>query len=230
MKRILLFCAGAGLAVAAVPLLWLGPDRYQYEEFWFELHSSRFMALGLMALGAGAAAGAAFGLGYSLQPPSDQTGRRWARPGVIGAVLFLLAAMGPFGSAQRGWENVEVFATLPPGQVSPQLVRAVLGNAYLALAFGSLYVATAVASVVAPRYWPMDWRINWTGIAIVCAGLLQCALGILAWVGNALTMEAARAEVSVMCNLVILGGVLTAAAGAILAVVGHRASDGMDAV
>src|SRR5262245_37100363 len=102
MKRLLLFGAGLGLAVAAVALLGLGPDRFQYEESWFGLHSSRFMALGLIALGAGAAAGAGYCLGRALNPPSDEVSRRWVSPGVIGAVLFLLAAVGPSGSAQRG--------------------------------------------------------------------------------------------------------------------------------
>jgi hypothetical protein len=114
MRRVLLFCGGTFLGLAAETILWTAPDLYLFTDSWHSAALTRMVGLGIIVEGVLTALGAALCLGRAAVPltPAPTRGGT-AAPGPAPAtagggpvlplcgILFLLAAAGPFGQARR---------------------------------------------------------------------------------------------------------------------------------
>ena len=114
MRRVLLFCGGTFLGLAAGTILWNGPDLYAFADSWHSAALTRMVGLGIIVEGALAALGAALCLGRAVVPltptlTQNRTAAPGSAPAAVGGgpvlplcgILFLLAAAGPFGQARR---------------------------------------------------------------------------------------------------------------------------------
>ena len=68
MRRVLLFCGGTFLALAAGTILWIAPDLYTLEDGWHSAGFTRMVGLAIIVEGALAALGAALCLGRAVVP------------------------------------------------------------------------------------------------------------------------------------------------------------------
>lgn len=236
MKRALMFGAGVLLGLVAEYLLWEGPVWYAYEDWWFSIRSTRIIGLGLIVLGAEAAAAAAFCLARVSVPLRGTPAQSrmtlagpvraavWRRPVLpICAILFFLGAVGAFFHARDVFDTLQGMESVPGGY-SRDIIGACRLSGQVALTFGILYSTVGAALLVAPmllkaRGWQWDQRINGAGCGISLVGHLLGAVGFLLWVGNGLMMEGAQDSLSLVANLAVLGGIGLAVVGSMVAAV-----------
>ncbi len=237
MRRVLLFCSGILLAVLAEAILGNSHALYGLDEAWFSPEFTRIVGLAVIGQGVVASLGAGLCLGRAFGPLTSapiQSGTTVSRPvpAAVGGgpvlpicgILFLLATVWPYSIAQQDSGTVEVMASMP-GSVSGDLVdyyrqrvRAAQTFAVLWLVVGGALLGTPL--FLKPRIWHMGWRMNGAGCGIALGGFLLSGMGVLVWFGNAMGMEGARMEPSLVGNLGVLAGAIVAVVGSIVAVGG----------
>jgi hypothetical protein len=236
MRRVCFGGAGIILELAAAVILWNGPDLYAFADSWHSAEFTRMVGAAIIVEGAVAALGAALCLGRAiipLTPAPTQCGT--AVPGAVSAtgggpvlpicgMLFLLAAVGPFGQARHDSEALEVMDSMP-GQWGADLVDDYRRHERTAQTFGVVWLVVGGALLATPlflkqRFWQLGWRMNAVGCGIAVGGFLLSGMGALVCVANGLAMEGASKELSFMGYLGILGGALLAVVGSIVAALG----------
>jgi hypothetical protein len=237
MRRALLFCVGIVLGLAAETILWNGPDLYAFADSWHSAAFTRIVGVGVIVEGALAAFGAALCLGRALVPLTSAP--RQSGPAVPGpapaavgggpvlpicGILFLLAAVGPFGQARFDSEMLEVMEGMP-GKWGADLVEADRRHERTERTFGVLWLVVGGALLgtplfLEPRVWRLGRRISGVGCGIALGGLLLSGMGVLVWYANGLLMEGAVKELSLVGQLGVLAGAIVAVVGSIIAVLG----------
>jgi hypothetical protein len=237
MRRVLLFCLGIALGLAAVVILWNGPDLYLFTDPWHAAEFTRIVGVAVIVEGAILALGAGACFGRALVPLTDapaQSGSIWAGPvpAFVGGgpvlpicgILFLLAAVGPFGQASRDSEALEVMDSMP-GQWGADLVEDFRRHERTERTFGVFWLLLGGALLATPlflkpRAWQLGWRINGVGCGIGIGGLFLSGTGALACVANGLALEGANKDFSLVGQLGVLSGAIVAVLGSIIAVLG----------
>jgi hypothetical protein len=139
-------------------------------------------------------------------------------------ILFLLAAVGPFGQAHRNSETLEVMDSMP-GHWGEDLVADFRRHGRTERTFGVvwLFVGGALLAtplLLKPRFWQLGWRMNKVGLGIAVGGLLLSGMGAFVCYANGLAMEGASKDVSFAGHLGMLAGVIIASIGGVIAVAG----------
>jgi hypothetical protein len=238
MPRVLLFCGGTFLGLAAGTILWNAPDLFLFTDSWHSAALTRMVGLGVIVEGVLTALAAALCLGRAvvpLTPAPTQAGTAAPGPALATAggglvlplcgVLFLLAAVGSFGQARRDSEALEVMDSMP-GQWGADLVEDYRRHERTERAFGVLWLAgggafLATLVFLRRRIWQLGWRMNGVGCGIAAAGLLLSGLGALVCYANALAMEGASKEVSFVGYVGLLAGAIIAVIGSAVAATGR---------
>lgn len=101
MRRVLLFCGGAFLALAAGTILWNASDVYLFTDGWHSAAFRRMVGLGIIVEGVLAAFGAALCLGRAAVPlTSAPTQSRTADPARFSSIsnsVFIIDALSSYG-------------------------------------------------------------------------------------------------------------------------------------
>ena len=241
MRRVLLFCGGILLGLAAGLILWHGPDLYAYRVSWHSAAFTRIVGVGVIVEGALAALGASVCVGRAIVPLiSAPTLSSTARPepaptGVGGGpvlpicgILFLLSAVGPFGQVRNDSEQLEVTDSMP-GQWGGELVDDFRRQARTERNFGVLWLAVGGALLgtplfFKPRVWQMGWRMNRVGGGITAGGYLMSSMSAFVVFANGLAMEGASKDLSFAGNAGVLVGAIVAILGCVLAVTGRSSA------
>jgi hypothetical protein len=237
MRRALLCCAGIVLGLAAGVILWNGPDLYALADSWHSAEFTRMVGVGIMVEGALAALGAALCLGRAIAPltsaptlsGTDVRGPAATASGggpvlPLCGILFLLAAVGPFGQARDDSEKLEVMDSMP-GKWGADLVEDFRRHERTERTFGVLWLVVGGALLgtplfLKPRAWRLGRRISGVGCGIALGGLLLSGMGVLVWYANGLLMEGAVKAFSLVGQLGVLAGAIVAVVGSIIAVLG----------
>jgi hypothetical protein len=238
MRRVVLFCGGTALGLAAVSILGYAPDLFLFADSWHSAVFTRMVGLGIIAEGILTALGAALCFGRALVPlsPAPTQGGTAALVAAqasagggpvlpLCGVLFLLAAVGPWGQARRDSEAVEVMDSMP-GQWGADLVDDFRGHARAERTFGVLWLAVGGALLATPlllkrSIWQMGWRMNGIGCGIAAFGLLLSGTGALVCVANGLMLEGANKDFSLVGLLGLLAGAILGVVGSIIAMAGR---------
>jgi hypothetical protein len=233
MRRVLLLSGGVFLGLAAGTILWNAPDLYLFTDSWHLAALTQMVGLAIIVEGALAAFGAALCLGRAIVPMTPApTPSGAAVPAAVGdgpvlplcGLLFLLAALGPFGQARFDSEMLEVMDSMP-GKWGADLVEADRRHERTERTFGVLWLALGGALLATPllvkrRVWQLGWRMNGIGCGIAVGGFLLSGMGALVCYANGLLMEGANKDFSFVGQLGVLAGATIAVGGSILAVVG----------
>jgi hypothetical protein len=237
MRRVLLFCVGIILGLAAETILWNGPDLYAYADSWHSAAFTRIVGVGVIVEGALSALGAALSLGRSIVPlhsaptqsGTDLPGRAPAVGGggpvlPICGMVFLLAAIGPFGQAWHDSEKLEVMDSMP-GKWGADLVNDFRRHERTERTFGVLWLVVGGALLgtplfLKPRLWQLAWRINGVGCAIAVVGFLLSGMGAFVCFASGLAGEGASKDLYYAGYLGVLAGAIVAVVGSIVAVFG----------
>ena len=237
MRRALLFCVGIGLGLAAETILWNGPDLYAFADSWHSATFTRIVGVGVIVEGALSALGAALCLGRVLIPLTSaptQSGKVVPGPASaavgggpvlpISGILFLLAAVGPFGQAREDSEKLEVMDSMP-GKWGADLVADFRRHERTERTFGVLWLVVGGALLTTPlllkqRCWQLGWRMNGVGCGIAVGGFLLSGMGAFLCIANGMAMEGASKDVYYAGYLGVLAGAIVAMLGSILAAVG----------
>jgi hypothetical protein len=237
MRRALLFCVGIVLGLAAETILRNGPDLYAFADSWHSAAFTRIVGVAVIVEGALSALGAALCLGRALIPLTSgprQSGTTvpGAAPAAVGGgpvlpicgILFLLAAIGPFGQARVDSEKLEVMDSMP-GKWGADLVEHYRRHERAARTFGVLWLVVGGAFLGTPlflkaRVWQLGWRINGVGCGIAVGGFLLSGMGALVCIANGLAMEGASKDLSSAGYVGVLAGASVALVGSIVAVLG----------
>jgi hypothetical protein len=237
MRRVLLFCSGILLALAAGTILWIAPDLYTLEDGWHSAAFTRLVGLGIIVEGALGALGAALCFGRAVVPlTSAPTRNDTAVPGPAPAfvgggpvlplcgILFLLAAVGPFGQARYDSETLEY------GQFGADLVADYRRHERTERTFGVLWLVVGGALLATPlflkpRVWQLRRRMRGVGFGIAVGGFLLSSMGALVCFANGLAMEGASKDVSFAGYLGVLTGALIAVVGSVLTGLWEREAD-----
>jgi hypothetical protein len=139
-------------------------------------------------------------------------------------MLFLLAAVGPFGQARLDSEKLEVMDSMP-GAWGSDLVNDFRRSEWTEWVFGVLWLVVGGTLLgtplfLKPRVWRMARRINGVGCGIAVGGFLLSGFGVFVWYANGLAMEGASKDLSLAGHLGVLAGAIVAVAGSIIAVAG----------
>jgi hypothetical protein len=142
----------------------------------------------------------------------------------ICGILFLLAAVGPFGQAREDSEKLEVMDSMP-GKWGADLVDDFRRHERTARTFGVLWLVVGGAFLgtplfLKPRLWQLAWRINGVGCGIAIGGFLLSGMGAFVCVANGLAMEGASKDLYYAGYLGVLAGAMVAVVGSIVAVLG----------
>ena len=196
------------------------------------------VGLGIVVEGVLTAFGAALCLGRAAVPltPAPTRGGTAAprpTPATTGGgpvlplcgILFLLAAVGPFGQARRDSEALEVMDSMP-GQWGGELVTDFRRHERTERAFGVVWFVVGGALLATPlflkpRFWQLGWRMNGVGCGIAAGGLLLSGLGAFVCYANGLAMEGASKDLSFVGYLGVLAGAIIAVVGSITAAAGR---------
>jgi hypothetical protein len=140
-------------------------------------------------------------------------------------ILFLLAAVGPFGQARFDSQMLEVMDSMP-GQWGADLVDADRRHERTGWTFAVLWLAVGGALLATPLFlkqcvWQLGWRMNGVGCGIAAGGLLLSGMGAFVCFANGLLMEGAREEFAYAGYLGVLAGALVAVIGSIIAAAGR---------
>jgi hypothetical protein len=237
MRRALLFCVGIVLGLAAEIILWHGPDLYAFADSWHSAAFTRIVGVGVIVEGALSALGAALCLGRAIipltsAPTQSVTAVPGSAPAAVGGgpvlpicgILFLLAAVGPFGQARYDSEKLEVMDSMP-GKWGADLVDDFRRHERTERTFGVLWLIVGGALLgtpqfLKPRLWQLGWRMNGVGCGIVVGGFLLSGMGAFVCIANGLAMEGARKELNYAGYLGVLAGAIAAVVGSIVAVLG----------
>ena len=240
MRRSFLFGAGLFFGLVAEALLWAGPRWYTADE------RARIAGLGLIALGAGFVAWAAYCLSrafVALCPRSAQNkislfGQASAtvrgRSGLpICAILFFLGALIAFAQAWNDWHVLQTLDPVATNVNWPGVRENIAVHARQELTFAILYIVVAGGALLAapiflkPRHWQLDGRMKWPGWGFAILGLLLSGVSLLIWLGNELTGEGFSEDLNLWSSFGILAGGVLAGLGSIMVMVGmssHSAS------
>ena len=243
MRRVLLFCGGTVLGLAAGTILWNAPELYLFTDSWHSAALTRMVGLGIVVEGVLTAFGAALCLGRAavpLTPAPTRGGKTASGPASAGqragpvlpicGLLFLLAAPGLFGQARRDSELRAVEEGLPAGaRYSDEIVEADRRHERTERAFGVVWLVVGGALLgtplfLKPRVWQLGWRMNGVGCGIAVGGFLLSGLGALVCLANGMMLEGARAEFAFAGYLGVLAGAIVAVVGSIGAVLGKAKS------
>jgi hypothetical protein len=237
MRRALLCCVGIVLGLAAKTILWNGPDLYLFTDSWHSAAFTRLLGVGVIVEGALSALGAALCLGRALNPLTSaptQSGKvvPGPAPAAVGGgpvlpicgILFLLAAVGPFGQARHDSEQLEVMDSMP-GQWGADLVDDFGRHERTERTFGVLWLVVGGALLgtplfLKPRVWQLGWRMNGVGCGIAVGGFLLSGMGAFVCIVNGLLMEGANKDFSFAGYVGVLAGSIVAVVGSIFAVLG----------
>jgi hypothetical protein len=237
MRRALLFCVGIVLGLAAETILWNGPALYASADSWHSAAFTRIVGMGVIAEGALSALGAALCLGrasipLTSAPTQSATPVPAPVPAAVGGgpvlpicgILFLLAALGPFGQAWHDSETLEVMDSMP-GKWGADLVDDFRRHERTERTFGVLWLVVGGALLGTPlflksRVWQLGWRMNGVGCGIAAGGLLLSGMGAFVCFANGLLMEGAKEEFAYAGYLGVLAGALVAVIGSIIAAAG----------
>jgi hypothetical protein len=237
MRRALLCCTAIILGLVAVVVLSNAPDLHLFVDGWHSPEFTRMVGVGIIVEGALAALLAALCLGRAiipLIPARTQCDTQMART-VSGSggggpvlpicgILFLLAAIGPFGQARFYSETLEVEEDLPAGaRYSDEIIDSDRRHERAGRTFGVLWVVVGAALLATPlllksSIWQLGWRVNGVGCGIAIGGFLLSGLGAFACFVNGLMLEGARAEFAYAGYLGVLAGAIIAIIGSIVAV------------
>ena len=238
MRRVLLFCGGTFLGLAAGTILWNAPDLYLFTDGWHSDAFRRMVGLAIIVEGGVIAFGAALCLGRAAVPLTlAPTQSRTADPGPAPAnagggpvlplcgILFLLAAVGPFGQARFDSQMIEVMDSMP-GQWGADLVNADHRHERTEWTFAVLWLVVGGALLATPlflkrRVWQLGWRMNRVGCGIAAGGLLLSGMGVFMCFVNGLLMEGAKEEFAYAGYLGVLAGAIIAVVGSIVALLGR---------
>jgi hypothetical protein len=238
MRRVLLFCGGAFLAMVAGTILWNASDVYLFTDGWHSAAFRRMVGLGIIVEGVLTAFGAALCLGRAAVPLTlAPTQSRIADPGPAPAttgggpvlplcgILFMLAAVGPFGQARFDSQMLEVMDSMP-GQWGADLVDADRRHERTEWTFAVLWLAIGGALLATPLFlkqpvWQLGWRMNGVGCGIAAGGLLLSGVGAFVCFANGLLMEGAKEEFAYAGYLGVLAGAIVAVIGSIMAAAGR---------
>jgi hypothetical protein len=140
-------------------------------------------------------------------------------------VLFMLAAVGPFGQARFDSELLEVMDSMP-GQWGADLVNADHRHERTERTFAVLWLVVGGALLATPlflkrRYWQLGWRMNGVGCGIAVGGFLLSGLGAFVCLVNGMLMEGAIQNVAYAGYLGVLAGAMIAVIASILAASGR---------
>jgi hypothetical protein len=238
MRRVVLICGAILLGSAAEAILWNSPDLYAFTDSWHSAAFTRMVGIGIIVEGALAALGAALCLGRALVPLASAPAR--SHPAVPGptseavgggpvlpicGLLFLLAAVGPFGQARSDSEKLEVMDHMP-GQWGPDLVEDFRRHERTEWTFAVLWLVVGAALLgtplfLKPRIWHLAWRLNGVGCGIAVGGFLLSGVGALICFANGLAMEGANKDLAYAGYLGVLAGAILAVAGGIVAAFGE---------
>jgi hypothetical protein len=238
MRRVLLFCVGVLLGLAAGTILWIAPELYTLEDGWHSPALTRMVGLGILVEGALAALGAALCLGRAVVPlTSARTPSGTALPGPAPAaggggpvlplcgLLFLLAAVGPYGQASKDSQTLAVMESMP-GQFGGDLVADFRRHQWTEWTFAVLWLVVGGALlasplVLKPRVWQVGRRIRGVGCGIAVGGFLLSGMGGLVCFANAMAMEGASKDLCFAGYLGVLAGAIIAVGGSVLAAAGE---------
>ena len=140
-------------------------------------------------------------------------------------ILFLLAAVGPYGQARHDSETLEVMDSMP-GEFGGDLVNDFRRHEWTEWTFAVLWLVVGVALLgtpllLKPRVWHLGWRISGVGCGIAVGGFLMSGMGGLLCFANAMAMEGASKDVCLAGYLGILAGAIIAVLGSVIAVAGR---------
>ncbi len=238
MRRVLLFCVGILLGLAAGTILWIAPALYTLEDGWHSAAFTRMVGLGIIVEGALAALGAALCLGRAVVPlTSARTRSGTAVPGPAPAaggggpvlplcgILFLLAAVGPLGQAHHDSETLEVMDSMP-GQFGGDLVDDFRRHERTERTFGVLWLVVggallATPLLLKPRVWQLRRQMSGVGCGIVVGGFLLSGMGGFVCYANAMAMEGASKDLCFAGYLGVLAGAIIAVVGSVMAAAGR---------
>jgi hypothetical protein len=196
------------------------------------------VALGIIVEGALAALGAALCLGRAVVPlTSARTRSGTAVPGPAPAaggggpvlplcgILFLLAAVGPYGQARHDSETLEVMDSMP-GEFGGDLVDDFRRHEWTEWTFAVLWLVVGGALLVTPlllkpRVWQLRRRMRGIGCGIAVSGFLMSGMGGFVCYANALAMEGASKDLSFAGYLGVLAGAIVAVVGSVIAAAGR---------
>jgi hypothetical protein len=234
MRRALLFFLGTMLGLAAETLLWNGPNLVSMEDGWHAPAFTRVVGVGVIVEGVAVALGAAVCLGRAIGPLSSAAMQGGTdSPIVVGGgpvlpvcgMLFLLAAFGTFGQALKTSQTLGVMDSMP-GNFGPDLVADFRGQAWATWSLCILWLVGGAALgmtplILKPQAWRLGWPMSGLGCAIAAAGLVLSGLGALVCFGNALAMEGASQDVSLVGQIGVLAGAVIAVMGSVVTVLGR---------
>jgi hypothetical protein len=238
MRRVLLFCGGILLGLAAGTILWIAPDLYTLENGWHSAAFTRMVGLGIIVEGVLAALGAAVCLGRAIVPlTSARTRNGTAVPGSapvgvgggpvlpLCGILFLLAAVGPFGRALHDSETLEVMDSMP-GHFGGGLVNDFRRHERTEWTFGVLWLVVGGALLATrlflkPHVWQLSRRMSGVGFGIALGGFLLSGMGAFVSYANSLALEGASQDVSFAGYLGVLAGAIIAVVGSVIAAAGR---------
>jgi hypothetical protein len=226
------------LGLAACGILQYATDLVLFEDAWHSAEFTRMVGAATCVQGGIAALGAAFCLGRALSPlppvaprgtpvsAADDSASRGGPVLPICGILFLLAAIGPFGQARFYREILEVEEGLPAGaRYSDEIVDSDRWHERTGWTFGVLWVVVGGALLgtplfLKPRVWHLGWRTNGVGWGITVAGCLLSGLGVLVCLANGMMLEGASAELAFVGYLGVLAGAIVAVVGSAVAILG----------
>jgi hypothetical protein len=227
------------LGLVGATILWNAPDFYLFTDSWHAAALTRLVGVGVIVEGALTALATALCLGRAVLPLTRAPAQGGtAAPGPapktngggpvlpLCGILFLIAALGPFGQAHWDAEALEVMDSMP-GYWGSELVADERRHERVARAFGVLWLVVGGALLASPlfvkrRVWQLGWRISGAGCGIAAAGLLLSALGAFVCLVNGMLLEGANKDVAFVGYLGVLAGAALAVAGGIRAVAGSR--------
>ena len=237
MRRALLFCVGIVLGLAAETILRNGPDLYAFADSWHSAAFTRIVGVEVIVEGGLSALGAALCLGRALIPLTSAPTQSvkvvpGPAPAAVGGgpvlpicgILFLLAAVGPFGQARQDSDKLEVMDIMP-GKWGADLVDDFRRHERTERTFGVLWLVVggallSTALFLKPRVWQLGWRMNGVGCGIAVGGVLLSGMGAFVCFANGLAMEGASKDLNYAGYIGVLAGAIVGVAGSIVAVLG----------
>jgi hypothetical protein len=226
---------GIVLGVAAETILWHAPGLYLFTDSWHSPEFTRIVGVAVIVEGALFALGAALCLGRAIMPLTlAPTQGGTAVPGHVPApvgggpilpicgILFLVAAIGPFGQAHTDSEQLEIMDSMP-GQWGAELVDDFRRHERTERTFGLLWLVVGGTLLgtplfLRPRIWRLGWRIDGLGCGVAVGGVLLSGMGAFVCFANAMAMEGANKDAAHAGYLGVLAGTIVAVVGSVLAV------------
>jgi hypothetical protein len=140
-------------------------------------------------------------------------------------MLFLLAAVGPYGQASKDSHMLEVMDSMP-GQFGGDLVDDFRRHKWTEWTFAVLWLVVggallATPLLLKPRVWQLGRRMSGVGCGIAVCGFLLSGMGGFVCVANAMAMEGASKDLCFAGYLGVLAGAIIAVVGSAIAAAGR---------